>query len=148
MLEEANSTTSEIGLVKPPPEFEKRVLSVQQLNQHNFQFGELGEKKAVIFLKNNGFEIIERNIKIAGAEIDIIALDEVHQELVFIEVKLRTRVGRGSPSLAVDRAKLNKIARAAEVYIWKKKLQLDYRFDIIAITGKDIRHFENVSWGF
>lgn len=148
MLEEANSTTSEIGLVRLPPEFEKRVLSVQQLNQHNFQFGELGEEKAVIFLKNNGFEIIERNIKIAGAEVDIIALDKEHQELVFIEVKLRTRAGRGSPSLAVDRAKLNKIARAAEVYIWKKKLQLDYRFDIIAITGKDIRHFENVSWGF
>ena len=65
-------------------------------------FGTEGEMLAMDYLTGTGAKIIDRNVKIAGAEIDIIAnIGDVYE---FIEVKRRTSTRYGRPSEAVNGA--------------------------------------------
>jgi len=130
----------------------------------------LGENIACNFLEKHNFRIVDRNIRVNNNEIDIIALDQNNDELVFIEVKTRKSYDFGTPALAVSEWKLKNMAFVAREYLRKKHCYLDYRFDIIAIhylkgkgsehvgssesTGKSLKspgqpqieHFENISW--
>ncbi len=99
-------------------------------------------------MQRRGYQVLEKNIQVGRFEIDIIALDKKHQELVFVEVKNRKNSRHGHPSQAVDAKKLYKMAAAAEMYLRRQRLQQDYRFDIIAVSGNKIEHFENISWNF
>ena len=54
--------------------------------------GKLGESKAVEFLKEKGYKIIEKNYLKRTGEIDIIAFDPEYKEYVFTEVKKRTNL--------------------------------------------------------
>ncbi len=49
--------------------------------------GSAGEESAVLYLKANGFTVLERNLYIGHYEIDILARDDSH--LIFAEVKTR-----------------------------------------------------------
>ena len=85
--------------------------------------GKLGEDIATRFLVEKGFTIIERNKNLGFAEIDIICEKEgtVH----FVEVKsnsinfteVRDILENYKPEERVDRRKIEKIAKAAEVYM-------------------------------
>ena len=50
------------------------------------EIGNIGEQKAVQYLVQNGYKIIERNFRKRGFEIDVIALD-INDILRFVEVK-------------------------------------------------------------
>lgn len=76
--------------------------------------GRKGEDLAVQFLKKNGFKIIERNFRIRGGEIDIIALDK--DALVFIEVKTRKSDEFGTPLESITPWKMKSLIKAAEFY--------------------------------
>jgi len=98
--------------------------------------GDIGEDLAVEFLKNKGFDIIERNFSIRGGEIDIIAKDG--NTLVFIEVKTRTfdyarKYGRASDS--VGKFKMGFLTRTASAYLKKNYnyIVTDLRFDVLEI---------------
>lgn len=52
--------------------------------------GKIGEEIAVAYLKQNGYQIIERNFECRQGEIDIIAKDK--NDLVFVEVKTRSSI--------------------------------------------------------
>ena len=52
----------------------------------NKLLGKKGEQKAVEFLKEKGYQIIEQNFLKRMGEIDIIAFDPKYKEYVFIEV--------------------------------------------------------------
>ncbi|MEN8253554.1 MAG: YraN family protein [Patescibacteria group bacterium] len=132
--------------VKKPAKLKKRILTSLQQKQHNFAFGFKGELQAIEFLKQNNFEIIDTNIRIKNSEVDIIALDKKHQELVFCEVKARATSYYGDPSHAVNRKKIKSMDFVARNYLKRKKLNYDYRFDIIAITPDGVEHYENVTW--
>ena len=56
---------------------------------NNIQKGRAGEMIALKYLIDNKANILETNYRINSGEIDIIA--EINDELVFIEVKSRTR---------------------------------------------------------
>ena len=53
--------------------------------KNSFKLGQWGENRAEEFLINQGYRILERNYRIPGGEIDIIA--EEKDEIVFVEVK-------------------------------------------------------------
>ena len=142
----ANYIISETKLVKPLPELKKRVLTQKQKNQHNFRLGEIGEQKAKAFLIKKDYQILESNLRFKNHEIDIIAFDKKYQEIIFIEVKTRFNQDFGNPSLAVKNKKLYSLNKAAQVYLKNKKINKNYRFDIISVTSNKIEHFENVSW--
>ena len=69
------------------------------------QVGELGEKKAIKYLKENGYKIMQHNFKCRTGEVDIIAMDG--KTIVFIEVKTRRSLSYGLPCESVTAAKKN-----------------------------------------
>lgn len=95
--------------------------------------GKAGEEKASKYLKEKGYEIIEKNFRCREGEIDIIAKDK-NKELVFVEVKTRRTYEYGEPAEAVNFMKQKHIQRVAKYYILKNKLiNNSIRFDIIEI---------------
>jgi putative endonuclease len=96
--------------------------------------GRRGEQVAARHLKRCGYLILARNYRAAGAEIDLVALDE--STLVFVEVKLRGGPGFGTPAEAIDLDKRERIRRAAHAFAeWRGVLDLPARFDVVALNG-------------
>lgn len=94
--------------------------------------GKTGEDLACKYLKKHGYKIIERNFRIRGGEIDIIALDG--RTLVYIEVKTRTSHKFGLPQEAVTPWKIKFLERAAKFYRLKRNNLPDLeRIDVLAI---------------
>jgi len=102
--------------------------------------GNIAEDRAVKFLLQNSFKVLERNFYSRFGEIDIIALkDEV---LHFIEVKS----GKGEPIYKITPSKLSKIKKTIQFYLNKTKLDFDYCIDGLIVKGDDIELFENIGW--
>ena len=85
--------------------------------------GIIGEEFAVSFLKRQGFTIIDRNFRIRGGEIDIIAIDQTEGKsqaaLVFIEVKTRSSTEYGDPLEAIGYYKLKALIKISQFYKMK-----------------------------
>ena len=96
--------------------------------------GRRGEQIAARHLKRLGYLILARNFRAAGAEIDLVALDQ--STLVFVEVKLRLGLGFGTPAEAVDLQKRERIRRAARAFADLRGVpDLPARFDVVALSG-------------
>ncbi len=103
--------------------------------------GDIGENIAVNYLKDKNFKILERNVKLCGVEVDIIA--KTGTILVFCEVKTRYNVAFGRPVEAVDRNKQRRYITAAKYYVSTKRLKnQDVRFDVIEVLDDEIAHIE------
>lgn len=115
----------------------------------NKLLGKKGEQKAIEFLKEKGYRIIEQNFLKRMGEIDIIAFDPGHKEYVFIEVKTRSNLNFGHPEESVTQQKIDKIVRTAEIWLNNKNLDdSEWRIDIISVywgeKGPEIEHIENI----
>ena len=94
--------------------------------------GKFGEDLAVSYLKKQGYKIIERNFRIRGGEIDIIALDS--DTLVYIEVKTRSSHQFGLPEESVGYHKLRFLERASKFYrANRRNLPGLERIDVLAV---------------
>jgi putative endonuclease len=98
--------------------------------EHN-ELGKLGEELAVAHLQKNGYSILETNWTFQKAEIDILAQKE--NTLAVIEVKTRSSLEFGLPQDFVTRKKIQLLVKAVDAYVIGKDLDIDVRFDIIAI---------------
>ncbi len=110
--------------------------------------GDKGERKAVQFLRKQGYRILARQHLERFGEVDIIALDG--QQIVFVEVKTRRSTKAGQPFESVDRAKQKKIAQAALAWLKsRRRLSQSCRFDVISIVWESqsgapkIDHFKH-----
>ncbi len=99
--------------------------------EHN-QLGKKGEELAVNFLMKLGYEIIAVNWHEKKFEIDIIA--HFNNQLVIVEVKTRNTDYFGNPAEAVTLAKQKHLIEGANYYIEKNDIDLECRFDVIAIV--------------
>lgn len=122
-----------------------------QNKKSNYIKGRRTESIACKFLKSLNWKILERNVRIFSAEIDIIAKTPDHI-IVFVEVKSNWDKYHGFPSLRVNFKKQTQIWSAAHNWLMQKGLQNTYaRFDIIAILWKkgkfDLKHYENAFIG-
>lgn len=95
------------------------------------KIGDMGEEKAVNFLKSKHYEIIARNFHSRYGEIDIIL--EKDGYIVFVEVKTRSVNSIAAPSEWVDMKKQRKLIKTAEYYLLKNESDLQPRFDVIEI---------------
>ena len=111
---------------------------------HN-ELGEKGEQLAVEFLQKNNFKILERNWRFKKAEVDIIALK--NDILAVIEVKTRSSNYFGNPQDFVNQKKIQLLVEAINEYVISKGLDVEVRFDIIAILKNkhnfNIEHLED-----
>ena len=99
------------------------------------KLGQRGEGVALSFLKEKGYEIIERNFKTPLGEIDIIARDR--GTLVFVEVKTRESIEFGLPFESVTRKKRHRIAGVALSYLKRYDDLPPCRFDVLSICYLD-----------
>jgi len=104
--------------------------------EHN-ELGKLGEEMAVEFLRNDGYEILETNWVFQKAEIDIIA--QKQNTLAVVEVKTRSSVDFGLPQDFVKPKKIQLLVKAVNEYVIANDLDVEVRFDIIAISKEDNR---------
>ena len=103
--------------------------------------GRRGEDVAVHFLCARGYQIRERNFRIRGGEIDIIA--EIDGAIIFAEVKTRCNKGFARAADAVDAAKQKRIIKTAMTYLAKNKLgECPCRFDVLEVYKKPNELFE------
>ncbi len=101
--------------------------------------GSYYEEKAAAFLRNSGYEILERNYRDKNGEIDLIARDGKY--LVFVEVKYRGSLEKGWPEEAVNLQKQRKIRQVAMYFLYSRGYPEDTpcRFDVVGILGDRIR---------
>lgn len=101
------------------------------------------EKLAAIYLKEQGFQIIDMNFYCKIGEIDIVALDQ--KMLVFVEVKYRSNAKSGLAVEAVSFNKMRKISKTADYYLMthNEYANKSVRFDVIAIDGGKLNHIRN-----
>ncbi len=106
--------------------------------------GRSGENITVNYLQKNGYTILERNWRYLKSEVDIIASNK--EWVVFVEVKTRSSDQFGNPEDFVTDKQQKMIINAAQEYIERNDIDLEARFDIVAIVEKggkhSIEHFE------
>lgn len=117
--------------------------------QHN-ELGKKGEQLAVDFLLENNYAIKERNYRFDKAEVDIMA--QKGDVLAVVEVKTRSTADFGNPQDFVKPKQIKNLVKAVNEYVDSNQLDLEVRFDIIAIVKQrnryDIEHLENAFYHF
>ena len=107
------------------------------------QIGSNYEQKAMQYLQDCGYHILEKNYRNRCGEIDIIATKG--GDLIFVEVKYRKTSAAGFSLEAIDQRKTARIRRTAQVYLWKHRYPETQpcRFDAVGIDGDRILHMRN-----
>lgn len=96
--------------------------------------GRKGEEVAARFLRQKGYDIRARNVRLGHDEIDIVAFDSPESVLVFCEVKTRGRHHPDySPVLACTAHKRLKMFRAARAYVAHIAWEGGYRVDWLLV---------------
>ena len=99
--------------------------------------GKLGEELTAYYLQKSGYEILRRNFRIKGGEIDIIAQKD--GIIAFVEVKTRDISSLESGMQAVGSRKQSLIIRASQEYSCRYPHDFQPRFDISEVTVKNGR---------
>jgi putative endonuclease len=116
--------------------------------------GKIGEEIAVKFLKEKGYQILDRNYKfqipgdLQRGEIDIVA--KKGDTICFVEVKtLKDPKIEIFPEDKINFSKKQKLIATAESWLIKNKIPLDskWQIDVISVEVREgktkISHFEN-----
>lgn len=110
--------------------------------------GQKGESMVVAQLEAQGWKIITRNFRRLKVEIDIIAIDNDYNELVFIEVKTRKRLHKDTPpEISVTPNKIKNLTKCAEAFLAEfPQFDMPVRFDVFALTllpNLEIKHWQD-----
>ena len=103
--------------------------------------GRAGETLAAAYLELIGYAIVERNVRLAGVEIDLLARDASAQ--VVVEVKMRGRSDFGGAAMAVDHAKCWRLRRAARALAQSGAVRIDVVAVELTPEGAAVRHYRN-----
>jgi len=114
------------------------------------KIGDKGEQMAADYLKDRGYQLLDKNFVTRYGELDLVALE--FGTVVFVEVKTRTSTAFGLPESSVTPAKLERIQNAGLLWLQvHPEAPNDWRVDVIAIIINhrgdilDIQHFINVN---
>ena len=117
--------------------------------QHN-ELGKKGEELALELLEKKGYFIRDKNWRYQKAEVDIIA--QQGDILAVVEVKTRSSTDFGDPQDFVNPKKIKLLVTAIDEYVNSKDLDVEVRFDIIAIVKEgarfNIEHIEDAFYHF
>jgi putative endonuclease len=113
---------------------------------HN-EIGIKGEKLAAKYLVDKGYKIIVSNWRHHHKEVDLIAWDG--NELVIVEVKLRSTDYFGDPSESVTLKKQRFLIEAADAYLESIQDDPEVRFDVVSIiSANNSYEFEHITDAF
>ncbi len=103
--------------------------------------GLMGEDHALAYLQNRGMVLLERRYRSPYGEVDLIVRDG--EQLVFVEVKARSRAPKGAGLTAITPAKQRRLLQAASMYLAQNHWTGSLRFDVVEITQEGICHIQN-----
>ncbi|MBI4985991.1 MAG: YraN family protein [Rhodocyclales bacterium] len=92
--------------------------------------GAAGERRAAEFLAARGLQVLGRNFRVRGGEIDLVCRDRGC--VVFVEVRLRTGSGYGGAAASITAAKQAKVILAARHWLARHG-DAPCRFDCVLI---------------
>ncbi len=101
----------------------------------SLDIGKSGEAAVRRFLEQKGCRILAQNYRIAGGEIDLIAVEQ--EEILFVEVKTRRAGAMASGYDAVTQRKKMFLVRAAMQYCTEHVIDLQPRFDVAVVCMAD-----------
>lgn len=113
------------------------------------ELGKWGEQYAKEELLKKGLKFIASNFRFKKLEIDLIFLDKVKNEIIFVEVKTRTSDYFGEPEEAINRQKQRNLKNCASLFL---KINREFekctvRYDSFAIVKLideiKVRHTED-----
>ena len=113
------------------------------------EIGRKGENIAATYLAQRGCVVLERNVRTAYGEIDLVVMKG--ESLVFVEVKTRTSKAFGYPETAITESKMLHMMNCAEHYLQQHpEYNMPWQLDVISVElGKDddyrITWFENAN---
>lgn len=99
--------------------------------------GALAEARAVQLLQQAGYQILLRNYRCRGGELDIVA--RCGQLLLVVEVRLRASNAFGGAAQSITGAKRRRVLFATRYLLARRPqlAQLVVRFDAILASGED-----------
>ena len=99
----------------------------------NITTGAFIEHEAMVWLQQQGLQLVTKNYYCKMGEIDLIMLDQ--QQLAFIEVRYRKNSSFGGGLESVDWRKQNKLRKAAAHFLIKYAQYANFscRFDVIGV---------------
>ncbi|MDP8567453.1 YraN family protein [Methylophilus aquaticus] len=106
-----------------------------KLNKNNK--GLAAEAAAVVFLKQQGMELLTQNYSCRFGEIDLIMRDK--RTLVFVEVRLRSNPHFTSAAESIHHHKQQKLIRAAQHYLQTHAPDTACRFDVVLFHDTQMR---------
>ncbi len=100
------------------------------------ELGRRAETHALEFLRRQGLELVQRNYRWRGGELDLVMADGA--SLVVVEVRYRSSPEYGSPAESVDWRKRGKLTRTALHFLHSRPdlQELPLRFDVVALSPK------------
>ena len=111
------------------------------------QLGKSGEEHCIQNLLEQGYEVLHKNFYSPYGEIDIIAKDK--HNLVFIEVKTRTKESVDHAKYSITHNKQKKITKTAMYFLqnFQNNEIREYRFDVMILKKEgdiiEINHFKD-----
>lgn len=113
--------------------------------EHN-ELGKWGEELAAKYLEQKGYVIRDRDWRQGKLDLDIVAVADDGETVVFVEVKARKTNAFGQPEQAVDAKKIKRLARAADSYVKSLGVSAPLRFDIVSIISdqKEAQTIEHI----
>lgn len=94
--------------------------------------GRLGELRAAWFYRLHGYEVVERNVRLRGGEIDLVV--RRGRVLVIAEVKTRQSLAAGEGHEAVGNVKRGRLVRLADEYLARRGWpDVQLRYDILSL---------------
>ena len=113
------------------------------MNSNTHKIGRTGEEMAILYLREQSYEIIEKNWRFQNFEIDIVVKNG--STLIFVEVKSRTNSILSIVDI-ITSAQKKRIIKAAHHYIQINEIDLNIRFDLIFLDNNSknpkLRHFK------
>jgi putative endonuclease len=100
---------------------------------HNKSIGKDGEDLAAQFLKDRGYEIVDRNWRSRFGEIDIVATK--NNILYLVEVKTRSSNQYGFPHEAINAKKLQRMQLTAQLYAKSTGYKGEMKLILVEILG-------------
>jgi len=104
--------------------------------------GRLAEDAALVYLQQQGLQLVQRNFLCKGGELDLIMRDG--HSLVFVEVRQRSSASFGGALASITPAKQRRMVLAAQVFLQQQRTVPACRFDAVAIEGTRIDWLKNI----
>jgi putative endonuclease len=103
--------------------------------ESRLQSGAAAESLAAENLQARGLEVLARNLRCKGGELDLVCLDG--GVLAVVEVRQRGRTDFGGAAGSVTRRKQRKLIRAARYFLQRQPAWRAHamRFDVLALEG-------------